>query len=103
MRATRDRLRRRMHLARQRAELLAHLQHTNSQDHLPAIGQQMAYKANRAGVAERCADPAVHKRSDVDLALIGYDDALLRDVERTLLHTATHHDAHTLSLRQTVP
>jgi transposase len=30
MRATRDLLRRRMHLARQRGELLAHVQHTNS-------------------------------------------------------------------------
>ena len=31
MRATRDLLRRRMHLARTRGELLAHVQHTNSQ------------------------------------------------------------------------
>ena len=52
-RATRDLLRRRMPLARQRAELLAHVQHTNSPDHLPAIGQKIADKANRDGVAER--------------------------------------------------
>jgi len=31
MRATRDLLRRRMHLARKRGELLAHVQNTNSQ------------------------------------------------------------------------
>ena len=31
MRATRDLLRRRLHLTRKRAELLAHIQHTNSQ------------------------------------------------------------------------
>src|SRR6266508_3918452 len=41
MRATRDLLRRRMHLARTRAERLAHVQQTNSQDHLPAIGQKI--------------------------------------------------------------
>ena len=103
MRATRDLLRRRMPLARQRAELLAHVQQTNSQDHRPAIGQKMAYKANRAGVAERCADPAVHKSIDVDLARISSDDERRRDVERTLLNTATHHDTNTLSLLHTVP
>src|SRR5882672_11142097 len=103
MRATRDLLRRRMPLARQRAELLAHVQQTNSQDHLPAIGQKMADKATRDGVAERCADPAVHKSIDVDLALISDDDERLRDVERTILNTATHHDANTLYRLQTVP
>jgi transposase len=39
MRATRDLLRRRTHLMRKRAELLAHVQHTNSQYHLPDIGK----------------------------------------------------------------
>ena len=103
MRATRDLLRRRMHLARKRGELLAHVQHTNSQYNLPAIGKKIAYKATRDGVAERCADPAVHKSIEVDLALITYDDALLRDVELTMVKTAKHHDAQTLSLLQTVP
>jgi transposase len=103
MRATRDLLRRRMHLARKRAELLAHVQNTNSQYHLPAIGKKIAYKANCNGVAERFADPAVHKSIEVALALIGYYDERLRDVERTLLNPATHHDANTLYLLQTVP
>ena len=103
MRATRDLLRRRMHLARKRGALLAHVQNTNSQYNLPAIGKKIAYKANRAGVAERCADPAVHKSIEVDLALITYDDALLRDVELSLVKTAKHHDANTLYLLQTVP
>ena len=103
MRATRDLLRRRMHLAHKRAELLAHVQNTNSQYNLPAIGKKIAYKANRDGVAERFADPAVQKSIEVDLALITYYDELLRDVERTILNTAKHHDANTLYLLQTVP
>ena len=37
MRSTRDLLRRRMHLMRQRAELLAHVQNTNHQYNLPDI------------------------------------------------------------------
>src|SRR2546427_3850151 len=103
MRATRDLLRRRMHLARKRGELLAHVQNTNSQYNLPAIGKKIAYKANRDGVAERFADPAVQKSIEVDLALITYYDELLRDVELTIVKTAKHHDANTLYLLQTVP
>ena len=103
MRATRDLLRRHMPRAHKRAELLAHVQHTNSQDNLPAMGKKIASKANRAGVAERLADPAVHKSIAVDLALITSYDELLRDVERTIVTTARHHDANTLYLRQTVP
>jgi len=81
MRATRDLLRRRMYLTRKRAELLAHIQNTNSQYNLPEVGKKLAYKANRTGVAERFPDPAVQKSMDVDLALIGSYEPLLRDVE----------------------
>ena len=70
MRATRDLLRRRMYLTRKRAELLAHIQNTNSQYHLPEIGKKLAYQANRDGGAERFPDPAVQKSMEVDLALL---------------------------------
>jgi transposase len=103
MRATRDLLRCRLPLTRKRAERLAHVQHTNSQYHRPAIGQKIAYNANRDGVAERFADPAVHKSIPVDLALITSYDQLLRDIELSIVKTAKHHDAHTLYLLQTVP
>lgn len=68
MRATRDLLRRRCHLARKRAELLAHIHNTNSQYTLPEIGKRLANKANREGVAERFPDPSVRKTLEVDLA-----------------------------------
>ena len=42
MRSTRDLLRRRMHLTRKRAELLAHIQNTNYQYNLPDIGKKVA-------------------------------------------------------------
>jgi transposase len=103
MRATRDLLRRRMHLMRKRAELLTHVQQTNSQYNLPEIGKKIAYKTNRAGVAERFADPAVQKSIEVDLALIDYYDELLRDLELAIVTTAKQHDANTLYLLQTVP
>ena len=103
MRATRDLLRRRTHLRRKRAELLAHVQNTNSQYNLPEIGQNIAYKANRAGVAERFAEPAGHKNIEVDLALITSDDERLQALELSILNTAKPPDANTLDLLQPVP
>jgi transposase len=103
MRATRDLLRRRMSLTRKRAELLTHVQNTNSQYNLPAIGKKMAYKANRHGVAERFPDPTVQKSIDVDLTLIGHDDELLRDLELDLVTAAKQHGANALYLLRTVP
>jgi transposase len=103
MRATRDVLRRRLHLVRHRAELLTHVQQTNRQYNLPAIGQQIADQANRDGVAERFPDPAVQKSIEVDLALIGHYDALLRELELAIVTTAKQHEANTLYWLQTVP
>ena len=79
------------------------MQNTHSQSNLPALGTKIAYKAHRAGGAERCAAPAVPKSIEVDLALITYDDHLLRAVALTIVKTAKHPDAHTLSLVHTVP
>jgi transposase len=103
MRATRDLLRRRMSRMRQRAELLPPIQHTNSQYNLPEIGKKIAYKANRDGVAERFSEPAVHKRIEVDLALLGHYDQLLRNMALSILNTAKPHHPHTLYLLRTVP
>src|SRR5262247_1386487 len=94
MRSTRDLLRRRTYLMRKRAELLAHVQHTNSQYNLPEIGKKIAYKANRNGIAERFADPAVQKSVEVALALLGHYDELLRDIELSVLKAAKQHDAN---------
>jgi transposase len=102
-RATRDLLRRRMHLVRKRAELLAHVQNTHSQYNLPEIGKKIAYKANRNGVAERFPDPAVQKSIEVDLALIDYYDQRLTDLELHLVNTAKHHDANTFDRLRSIP
>ena len=103
MRATRDVLRRRLHLTRKRAEFLAHIQQTNRQDNLPEIGKKIADKANRGGVAERFPAPAVHTSVAVDLALIAFYDQLLRAVALTIVQTAKQHDAQTLYRLQSVP
>src|ERR671924_2275441 len=95
MRATRDLLRRRMHLMRKRAELLTHIQNTNSQYNLPEIGKKLAYKANREGVATRFPEPAVQKSLAWDLTLLDADARLLTDLERDLVRTAKEPDAQT--------
>ena len=77
MRATRDLLRRRCHLARKRAELLAHIHNTNSQYNLPEIGKRLANKSNREDVAEHFPDPSVRKAIEVDVSLIDHYDQLL--------------------------
>jgi hypothetical protein len=81
MRATRALRRRRMYLTRKRAELLAHIQNTTRQYHLPEIGKKLAYKATRDGGAARFPDPAGPKSMAGALALLGYDAPLLRALE----------------------
>jgi transposase len=103
MRATRDLLRRRMSLMRQRAALLTHVQQTNSQYNLPEIGKKIAYKANREGVAERFPDPAVQKSIEVDLALLGYYDRLLTERELCIVNTAKEHNAQVFYRLRSIP
>ena len=103
MRATRDLLRRRCHLARKRAELLAHIQNTNSQYNLPELPQRLASKANRTGVAEHFPDPSVRKSIALDLALIAQYDQLLGEVEWHLVRTAKQHDSNAFYRLRTVP
>ena len=103
MRATRALLRRRCHLVQKRAELVAHLQTTNSQYNLPEIGKKRAYKANREGVEEHFPEPSVRKPIEVDISLINHDDQLLGDVELYITRTAKAHDAQTFARLQSGP
>jgi transposase len=103
MRATRDLLRRRCHLMHKRAELLTHIQNTVSQYNLPALGKKIAYKANRAGVAEQFTDPSVRASVAMDLALIDHYDTLLTAVELTIVRTAKQHDATAFHRLRSIP
>lgn len=103
MRATRDFLRRRCHLARKRAELLAHIHNTNSQYNLPEIGKRLAHKANREAVADHVPDPSVHKALEVAVSLIDHYDQLLGEVELYLARSAKAHDMPTFARLPSVP
>ena len=103
MRATRDLLRRRCHLVHKRAELLVHIQNTNSQYNLPEMGKKLAYKANREGVVDHFPDPSVRKSIEVDVVLIDHYDKLLGEVELYITRTAKTHDVQTFARLQSVP
>jgi transposase len=79
MRATRDLLRRRTYLVRQRAALLTHLQILNSQYNLAPFPKKLSFAANRdeLQVADRFPDPSVQKSAAVDLALVHRPDGLI--------------------------
>ena len=70
MRATRDLLRRRNHLTRKRADLLSHIQNTNSQYNMEPFAENIAYKKNRDDIAEQFIDPDVRMSIEADLELI---------------------------------
>ena len=102
-RATRDLLRRRMHLMRKRAELLAHIHNTNTQYNYPQIGKNLRYKSNRVLVDKRFADPSVQRSVDMDISLINFYDTQLSSVECYILKHAKAHDYHCYMLLNSVP
>jgi len=103
MRATRDLLRRRLHLVRKRGQLLAHIQMTSHQYNLAPLGKRIAYPSNREGVVEHFEDRVVKKSIAVDLALLERYDALIHDLELYLARQAKQHDAQAFHRLRTIP
>ena len=103
MRATRDLIRRRLHLVRKRGQLLAHIQNTRAQYNLPAFGRRLAYPGNREGVVAHFPDPSVQKSIEADVTLIDQYDALVNDLELTIVREAKRHDADAFHRLRSVP
>lgn len=103
MRSTRDLIRRRLHLVRKRGQLVAHIQNTRAQYNLPVFGRKLAYRTNRDGVVEHFPDPSVPKSIAVDLALIDQYDALVLDIEVTIVREAKRHNADACHRLRSVP
>jgi len=102
MRADRDLLRRRNYLVRRRAELLAHIQNTNSQYNLDPIGRRLDRKKNREGVAEHFPIPPVRKNVEVDLQLLDYFDEVIKDLELYIERAMKVHDARNYYLLRSI-
>ena len=103
MRAARDLLRRRNHLVRKRAELLAHIQNTRHQYNLEDPLGRIAKPKNRQGVVERFDHPCVQKSIAVNLEIISAYDRILERLERDIIRTANEHDALSYNLLKTIP
>jgi transposase len=83
MRETRDLLRRRTYLVRQRSALFTHLQILNGQYNLPPFPKKLSFAANRAElqIAERFTDTSVQHSAAVDLAVIDVLDEQIGQLE----------------------
>lgn len=103
MRATRDLMRRRNHLARKKAELLAHIQNTASQYNLPEPLGRIAKPSERGEVAAQFPDPIVRAMVEVDLTMIEHYERLLDTLERQLERVAVSHDPVNLALLKSIP
>jgi transposase len=102
MRATRDLLRRRNHLARKRAELYAHIQNTATQYNLPPLGR-IAKPSERGDLLQKFTDPVVRMMVEVDLRIIEHYEKLLDALERKLEKIAISHDPVNLALLKSIP
>jgi transposase len=103
MRATRDLLRRRMHLMRKRAELLCHIHNTHTQCNYERLGKNLRYKSNRKLVENRFADPSVQKSVDLDIQLINFYDEQLTGIEYYIKKHAKINDYQSYMLLNSVP
>jgi transposase len=103
-RETRDLLRRRSFFVRQRAQLLAHIQNTNSQYNLPPFPKKLTYKGNRsAALAERFEHQSTQLSISADLALIENYDTQIAALEAHLVKSAKVDDPTTFGFLRTVP
>ena len=103
MRSTRDLMRRRTYLVRKRADLLAHIQNTNSQYNLPEFGRKIAHKMHREDLAQAFPDLQVQRSIAIDVELIDHLDRIIDGLERDILRTATKHDPQALRILRSVP
>ncbi len=103
IRATRDLLRRRINFARQRADLIAHIQNTVSQYNLPPLGVRIGHNKGRTDIAGHFPDPVVRQMVELDLNVIDHLDEQLRVLEQDLVNKAKAHDAGAYHLLRTIP
>jgi len=102
MRATRDLLRRRNHLARKRAELFSHIQNTATQYNLPEPLGRIAKPSDRGDLLTKFRDPIVRRMVEIDLLTIEHYEELLGTLERQLEKVAEHHDPISLALLKSI-
>ncbi len=102
MRATRDLMRRRIKLARERGDLFAHIKNTLSQYNLPAHPENLRYEKQREPMHHAFPDPSVQRSVDLDLARIEFYDGQLGKLEWYLKRTAKSFDSKSVIVLKSV-
>jgi transposase len=102
-RSLRDLLRRRTRFARQRAELMGHIQNLNQQANLPELGRVLKTKEQRPSVLEHFEQEDVKQSVQADMALIGHYDQVLAVLEKHILARAKGFQPEVLAVLMSVP
>ena len=104
MRETRDLLRRRTQLVRQRSTAMVHIQMTNAQWLFPVdIGRRLQRAGSRVDIDKAFADPSVRLSVESDLAVITHCDEQIRKLELHLERSAKIDDPQSFFLLKTIP
>jgi transposase len=105
MRETRDLLRRRLYLVRERAALVTHVQIVNSQYNLPPLGKNLGTADHWAELRQgtRFSHESVRRNVGVDLELIAHLEKMIAGLESYLSQTAKVDDGITYQRLRTVP
>jgi transposase len=103
MRETRDLLRRRTFFVRQKAQLIAHIQNTNSQYNLPPLERKLSRQPDYSELAERFAHASTQLSISADATLIHQYQQTIAELEKHLVKHAKVHDPATYHLLQSLP
>lgn len=103
MRSTRDLMRRRLFLVRQRGHLAAHIQNSHYQYNIAVPAHSVAFRSKRSELSKAFKDDSARKSIDVDLALIADYDRIIHDIELYIMRQATIHDPGNYQLLRTFP
>ena len=102
-RSTRDLMRRRLRLMRQRAELIAHIHNTLSQYNLPPNTQNLRYAKHREALRSISTDTSVQHSIDLDVNRIDFYDQQLANLEGYLRQQAQTFNRSTILLLKSIP
>lgn len=104
MRETRDLLRRRTQLVRQRSMAMVHIQMTNAQWLFPVdIGKRLQYASKRTDIDKAFLNTSVQLSVESDLAGIDHCDEQIRKLELHLERSAKVDDPQSFFLLKTIP
>ncbi len=104
MRSTRDLLRRRLFFTRKRAELLGHIQNTNTQYNLEPLEKRIDRAPNRDELLEHfCEDENVQMSIAANMAVMDTLEETLAELKIFLTQQVQIHDASAFYLLKTIP